>query len=74
MSSQVILQAAINATQELYISEDIEEAKATLYCLDCSWDSLGKAVPELPRFYRTARGCKLAAANITGEKLKWVKP
>ncbi|AZC56248.1 hypothetical protein [Pseudomonas chlororaphis] len=74
MSSQVIMQAVISPSQELYISEDTEKGKATLYCLDCNWDSLGKAFYELPRFYRTTRGCKLAAAKISGEKLKWMKP
>ncbi|MGA3827245.1 hypothetical protein [Pseudomonas chlororaphis] len=75
MSSKIILEAVISAGyQELYISENTEEGKATLYFLDCNWNSLGKAFDELPRVYRSPHGCKLAAARLTGEKLKWRKP
>lgn len=46
-----------------------------LYRLDCAWKGRGgKHIDELPRFYRTARGARHAAALLTRERLTWVSP
>lgn len=74
MSEHVILEAPVGRQSTLYISECAEQGKSTLYCLDCGFDMNGKQFIELPRFYRTERGAKSAAARLVQEKIKWVKP
>lgn len=55
------------------ISLWIERDSQDLQRLDCGWAARGKHFVELPRFYRTERGAKQAAALITGERLVWVQ-
>ena len=45
-----------------------------LWRLDCAHGYRGRQFDELPRFYRTARGAKQAAALLTGERLTWALP
>jgi hypothetical protein len=73
MSERVILEATTGRSR-LYIAECVEPGKATLYCLDCDFDTFGKQFIELPRFFRTVRGAKNSAAHLVVEKLKWVAP
>ena len=57
----------------LFIALD-DRAGRTLYCLDGGVTREQKDFDELPRFYRTPRGAKLAAAHLVDEKLIWVTP
>lgn len=73
MRRPVVASTTTDRGYELVIEEYADQS-TTLYCLDCGSGSYGKAFDELPRFYRTERGCKNAAARLVIEKLKWVKP
>jgi hypothetical protein len=74
MSEVVILEANVERNKRLYISECAEPGKLTLFCLDCDFDTFGKQFIELPRFYKTVRGSKSAAARLVEEKIIWSKP
>lgn len=74
MSERVILQATTERNQRLYVAESGEPEAHILYCLDCDMDAFGKQFTELPRFYRSERGARVAAARLVDEKLVWVKP
>lgn len=71
MRARVILEASTQRNYRLFIAEDYEPGKPTLFLLDCDFDMIGKQYLELPRYYRTERGARCAAARITCEKLKW---
>lgn len=67
----VVLQTKDSQGKELWISRD-QEGSSVLFCLDCNFHSLGgRDFDELPRYYRTVRGARMAAAKVTGEKLDW---
>ena len=74
MSNRKILEAVTDRGKRLYIEEDKRDGELTLYCLDCDFDTFGKVFDELPRFYRTVRGAKTAAAHLVTDKLKWATP
>lgn len=67
----VVLQTRDSMGKELFITRD-EQDSSVLFCLDCNFHSLGgRDFDELPRFYSTVRGARVAAARVTGEKLDW---
>ncbi|MDY1103253.1 hypothetical protein [Pseudomonas aeruginosa] len=69
--NNVVLQTKDSRGKELWISRD-QEGSSVLFCLDCNFHSLGgRDFDELPRYYRTARGARMGAAKVTGEKLDW---
>ncbi|QEY75769.1 hypothetical protein [Pseudomonas denitrificans (nom. rej.)] len=70
MPDILLLIANKGTSHELTISDAGDE----LYCLDNTPDRLGKTWYELPRIYRSVRGCKLAAAKLLGEPQKWISP
>lgn len=66
------MQAVTASNKRLYIEEYMRDGELTLYCLDCDLDTFGKVFDELPRFFRTVRGAKTAAAHLVTDKLKWM--
>lgn len=64
----------LEAKTEKGIALWIERGTDGMHRLDCEWSERGKAMIELPRFYRTERGAKQGAALITGERLSWAMP
>lgn len=69
----VVLETQDARGKPLWISRD--NGTPVLFCLDCDFHSLGgRDYDELPRFYRTERGARQAAALLTGDKLVWKAP
>lgn len=69
----VVLETKDARGKELWISCD--NGTPVLFCLDCNFHSMGgRDYGELPRFYRTERGARQAAALLTGDKLVWKTP
>ena len=76
MSLPTLLLIANKGTaHELTISSDRLESGRTIFWLDNTPNHrAGQMWDELPRIYKTVRGCKLAAANLLGEPQKWEEP
>ncbi|MCF3157316.1 hypothetical protein N5C70_27715 [Pseudomonas juntendi] len=68
------LEATTSKGASLWIARDDRSDGGELWRLDCAHGYRGRQFDELPRFYRTARGAKQAAALMTGERLTWALP
>lgn len=70
MPDTLLLIANKGSSNELTISKTDDG----LFWLDNTPDHLGKTWYELPRLYRTERGCKTAASKLLGERQEWSAP
>lgn len=67
----VVLETKDARGKDLWIAMK-EDGHPVLFCLGCNFHSQGgRDYDELPRYYRTERGARMAAARLTGEKLVW---
>lgn len=67
MPDTLLLIANKGSTRELTISDSGDG----LFWLDNTPGRMGRHYLELPRVYRSVRGCKLAAAKLMGEPQNW---